>query len=423
MITFLHSLGVVVAWAGLFYKLRALRQNPRDPALAALCAVFALSGMSFFVSLPPVWARLDELTGIPNIAALVAQSCVLSLVVGQQVVLTYWARPPERARRLVRWQLTFCALSLAALIALFCLLTPTVQRLKGFTLYYVHDPYYIAYLSLYIGVYLIGEANVFRVCWGYSRVAGRTWLRRGLRVIAVGAFVTLGYGAVRAGNILGTVFDFDLRAWEDVAWLCGDLGSALTLVGWTLPGWGPRVAAAGHWMTAYRRHRRLYPLWAALHAAVPTIALAPARGAFADRLALRQMEFRLYRRVIEIRDGQLALRAHHDPAAAERARHEALAAGMPEDDVRAHVEAVRIRSALASKAEGRAAAADGTTPADPPVARNDLSDEAVWLVRVATAFAALPASAAHNGGDGAGAGSGDDGVQVEVMRRQSAGGG
>src|SRR5581483_1088027 len=103
-------------------------------------------------------------------------------------------------------------------------------------------------------------------------------------------------GAVRAGNILGIAFGFDLRAWETTAWVCGDVGSALTLVGWTLPGWGPRVAAAGRWVTAYRRHRRLYPLWSALHRAVPSIALAPARSALADRLAVRQLEFRLYRR-------------------------------------------------------------------------------------------------------------------------------
>ncbi len=395
MITFLHSLGVVAAWSGLFYKVRALRQNPRDPALQALCGVFALSGMSFFVSLPPVWVRVDELTGVPNIAAVLAQSCVMTLVVLQQVVLTHWARPPERARRLARLQLGFCAAAVAALVALFCLLTPTDQRVKDFTLHYVHDPYYIAYLSLYIGAYLVGEANVCRVCWGYSRVAGRTWLRRGLRVTAVGAFITLGYGAVRAGNILGTVFHFDMRAWESFAWLCGDLGSALTLVGWTLPGWGPRVASVGHWLRAYRRHRRLYPLWAALHRAVPTIALTPVRSAFADRLTVGQLEFRLYRRVIEIRDGQLALRAHLDPADRERADREGAAAGLSGDALRAHAEAVCLRAALARRARGASAAPGAVRDGDDRPAGTDLAEETDWLVRVAVAFAALPAESVH----------------------------
>src|SRR5581483_7346281 len=116
--------------------------------------------------------------------------------------------------------------------------------------------------------------------------------------------------------------------------------SALTLVGWTLPGWGPRVAAAGRWVTAYRRHRRLYPLWSALHRAVPSIALAPARSALADRLAGRQLEFRLYRRVIEIRDGQLALRAHAAPETVAEALREGSRAGLSGDALSAHAEAV-----------------------------------------------------------------------------------
>ncbi|MGX8909366.1 MAB_1171c family putative transporter [Streptomyces netropsis] len=396
MITSLHAFGAVAAWAGLFYKLRSLRQNPGDPALLALCAVFALSGLSFFISLPMVWVRVDGLLGVPNIAALLAQSCVMALLVGQQVVLTYWARPPERARVLVRLQLCFGVAAIASLVTLFWLLTPTAQRPRDFTLYYVHDPYYIAYLSLYIGTYLIGQINVVRVCWGYSAVAGRTWLRRGLRVTAVGAFITLGYGTIRAGNILGIAFGFDLRHLETVAWLCGDLGSALTLVGWTLPGWGPRVAAAGRWLTAYRRHRRLYPLWAALHEAVPTIALAPARSELADRLAVRQLEFRLYRRVIEIRDGQLALRAHADPAATAEVTRASREAGLSGDELRARVEALRIASALRARARGRTVAdADRARVGAEGPAFTDLGAETAWLVRVAVAFAALPADAAE----------------------------
>ncbi|GHF23467.1 MAB_1171c family putative transporter [Streptomyces morookaense] len=386
MIPAFHLLGAVAAWAGLFYKCRALRRNPGDRALLALCAVFALSGLSFFVSLPYVWVLVDRLAGVPNIAALLAQSCVVALIVGQQTVLTHWARPPETARRLVRWQLAFCATAIAALVVLFCLLTPARQRPKDFTLYYVHDPYYIAYLSVYIGIYLAGEINVVRACSGYARVAGRTWLRRGLLVTAAGAFLTLGYGAVRAGNILGIAFGFDLRAWETTAWVCGDVGSALTLVGWTLPGWGPRVAAAGRWVTAYRRHRRLYPLWSALHRAVPSIALAPARSALADRLAVRQLEFRLYRRVIEIRDGQLALRAHAAPETVAEALREGSRAGLSGDALSAHAEAVRIRAALTARAQGRTVPAEESGALDHCPAHPDLAAETAWLVRVAEAF-------------------------------------
>jgi hypothetical protein len=59
-------------------------------------------------------------------------------------------------------------------------------------------------------------------------------------------------------------------------------------------------------VTLYWSLRRLYPLWAGLCQAVPGIALDPV-PAWADRLDPRDLQVRLYRRVIEIRDGYMAL--------------------------------------------------------------------------------------------------------------------
>src|SRR6201996_7921013 len=59
-------------------------------------------------------------------------------------------------------------------------------------------------------------------------------------------------------------------------------------------------------MTLYWSLRRLYPLWAGLCQAVPGIALDPV-PVWADRLDPRDLQVRLYRRVIEIRDGYMAL--------------------------------------------------------------------------------------------------------------------
>jgi hypothetical protein len=59
-------------------------------------------------------------------------------------------------------------------------------------------------------------------------------------------------------------------------------------------------------LALYWSLRRLYPLWAGLCQAVPGIALDPV-PVWADRLDPRDLQMRLYRRVIEIRDGYLAL--------------------------------------------------------------------------------------------------------------------
>ena len=61
-----------------------------------------------------------------------------------------------------------------------------------------------------------------------------------------------------------------------------------------------------------RAYIALGPLWSALHEAMPQIAFPPTgRPLHAWRLA--GIEFALYRRVIEIHDGRLVLRAYHQP--------------------------------------------------------------------------------------------------------------
>jgi hypothetical protein len=59
----------------------------------------------------------------------------------------------------------------------------------------------------------------------------------------------------------------------------------------------------------------------------PEIALDPAPSGFRDTLRIRDLDFRLYRRIIEIRDGRLALRPFLDADVARRAREDALRNG------------------------------------------------------------------------------------------------
>ena len=64
-------------------------------------------------------------------------------------------------------------------------------------------------------------------------------------------------------------------------------------------------------VAALRTYRQLYPLWRSYYEAEPSIALdgATAESPFAAA-GLRDIEPRLYRRVIEIRDGMLAVRRY-----------------------------------------------------------------------------------------------------------------
>ena len=106
---------------------------------------------------------------------------------------------------------------------------------------------------------------------------------------------------------------------------------------------------------------------------------------------MTHLNYRLYRRVIEIRDGLLALRSYRDPEVPRRARQCGEAAGLTGDELRAAVAAAQLKAALNAKAEGRVVAASSSASADDreifELRRgNDLTTEAAWLGQIARAY-------------------------------------
>jgi hypothetical protein len=152
----------------------------------------------------------------------------------------------------------------------------------------------------------------------------------------------------------------------------------LVTAGATLSAWSPAVSSVLGRVRAYRAYRRIEPLWTALRAAVPGIALDPGRELAAGA------EFALYRRVIEIRDGHLALRAHFDPDLPARAEEAARRAGVPEEELAPTVEAVNLAAAIEAARSQRRFTPAGEIPDRHPDA--DVEAEAAWLVRVSQAW-------------------------------------
>ncbi|GAB3157179.1 hypothetical protein GCM10027258_65340 [Amycolatopsis stemonae] len=147
--------------------------------------------------------------------------------------------------------------------------------------------------------------------------------------------------------------------------------------GATLSAWSPAVSSVLGRVRAYRAYRRIEPLWTALRAAVPGIALDPGRELAGGA------EFALYRRVIEIRDGHLALRAHFDPELPPRAEAAARRAGVREADLAATVEAVTLAAAIEAGRAGRRFERGEMTD---PLPDADVTTEAAWLVQVSRAW-------------------------------------
>src|SRR5205814_2399458 len=111
---------------------------------------------------------------------------------------------------------------------------------------------------------------------------------------------------------------------------------------------------------------------------VPSIALHPPTSHLAMRWTVRDVDYRLLRRLIEIRDGQRALRTYEDPAAEENARTLGGRAGLTGTALDAVVEATRIAAALRVKAAGAATSPTSLTARGPHGSTN-LAEELNWI--------------------------------------------
>ncbi|MEV7028322.1 MAB_1171c family putative transporter, partial [Kitasatospora sp. NPDC093558] len=204
--------------------------------------------------------------------------------------------------------------------------------------------------------------------------------RTGLRLIAVGTACGLAWSALSAVPLWETLTTGRQEIEEDAASAPVALGTLLFGIGgMTLAVWAAFLTRTAQRVRAWRDHRRLQPLWSALHSAVPEISLTAEAGVLGLGGVLRNPEFALYRRVIEIRDGQLTLRAHADPRVA------GWAAEASAGDA-AVVEAAVLAAALESAAAGHRPAVDGAGYSPGELAP-DLAAETAWLVTVSRAFA------------------------------------
>ncbi|WP_418952858.1 MAB_1171c family putative transporter [Streptomyces formicae] len=175
---------------------------------------------------------------------------------------------------------------------------------------------------------------------------GEPWLRCGLRLTAASALIYSINFANRASAIVGVQFDLRPLEWEVLTVLGAGIGMPLIVGGLTMPSWGPRLSALCVWWNNYRAYRSLAPLWLAMHQELPEIVLHPPTS------PLPNLDYRLYRRVIEVRDGQIALRPYMNPETAMLAAELGREAGLVGNELRAVVEAAQLKVALKAGGSG-----------------------------------------------------------------------
>jgi hypothetical protein len=355
-----------------------------------LLVTFAFKGAAFFLAVPAVANAVDHRLGVPNLAALgihVVGGIVFSA--GILVVLLFWHYPAQQAKRLAFWVLVTGGLVSAAMISLWA--ADGIQaRATHYLLQNGSRPLTGIYLVLYTSAVLVGLGLIARICWQQAKSTSLVCLRRGLQCTAAGALIYMVSPADRLLSArIAAPLGLNPLDWEILVPACTGTGILLIVAGLTMPSWGPQVAALRAWAADYRSYRELYPLWSTLCESVPEIALHPTTS------PVKKLEYRLYRRVVEIRDAQLALRPHGDSAVAAMAARRGEKIGLRGDDLQAVVEAAQLKAALRSRNGGTTTAANSTSADRSTVRGGDgIADEIAWLRRVARAYFHSPVVAA-----------------------------
>ncbi|WP_199443147.1 MAB_1171c family putative transporter [Umezawaea beigongshangensis] len=352
----------VLAWA-----LFLTRRRSEDGARRCVRWVLLGLAVSLTALVPAVYAAIGRLTGDPDLGRLIGHGGMLFVAWAAQEFLARLTGLPRGPRWHARW--------VAGAFSVLCLLFALAPDLRP------QSPWVLEYCVVYAAGQAPAFGNVVRLGLRYARAASDPALRAGLRLVAVGTTGALVYLVHKAVLTASARFDFPHPLGQTAL-----VGKVLPVTAHLLVLLGTVTPALLHWSQRYRLYRQLRPLWHALYRADPAIALDP--PAVADLLALRDLRLRLYRRVIEIRDGLLALQPYRDAGVADAARARAAGAGLRGQRLEAEVEAATVAAALRARALG-------TPPAEPEIrvaGGDDLDSDTAFLGRVARAYRA------HSGG-------------------------
>ena len=324
----------LLAWAILLW----LRPSPAPGRRLVRLCVLGLAVSQ--TALTPAVIDFTHAVGLAGVERLVGHLAMLFAVwAGAQILLRLHGYD-ARARTHTAW-----AVLAGAVMCLLFVLTPNL---------YPQSPWVMEYSIAYCVALLPEFTVIARLCLRDARKAPDWIMRVGLGLVVVGIVAAAGYMTSR------TLVAISARAPIDFSVGRGYLLSkALPTAAHLLVLAGVAVPAIAEGLRRFRRYRRLGPLWSALYRAEPGIALEPPR-----LLTVFPTRLQLYRRVIEIRDGLLAIRPYR--AADEAGLDEAAAIDAA---LRAHRDGTPLRSAAVTVSGG-----------------HDLGSDTEYLCRLADSY-------------------------------------
>lgn len=374
--TLCFAIAALSSYAALVYRLTQARRSWKDGAYRTLIATLVLQCLTF--TMGAVAMAGDSFLGVGNLAILLMHLSAVAFCVSAQIILLRWAAADEEAARKTRYWLVTGIFLDVLLTGLFFLADGTGRPTSDFD--GGSEPLLLTYLLVFIVSQAVPCVSIYRQCGPYARMTDNASLRQALRLLSVTAVVLFLYCLARTVNILTAAGGVDIGAWKVAASVFSAAGIVMLSLSLTMSSWGPAATRLLEWARSYRSYRALYPLWRDLYESSPDIALEPPGASVSD------LDYRLHRRVVEIRDGWRDLRPYID-----RTGHGAGGpdAGASEESRQAFTEAAQIKQALLAKRTG-------TVPQD---SKDDgefedrdtdnFTAEVAWLTQVAAAYSKL----------------------------------
>ena len=308
----LTGIVLVLLWGIVAARLPTLWRDAQQRAMWSTLCTLALTKT---VATPGVNGLIGELIPnaqiIPHLLGVLAAFFLLrflSLITGYD----------SAHARAARYQVLLAVSVFTTLIVLMAV-TPGGIRTRGTELLSAPTgPAAVGYwvvLNGYLGTVLVIATALF---WRISRSAPDRLLRNSLRAMASGTLLVAGYAVLKTGLIVAHSFDvtMSINRIEPVANALRTVGIIICLVGAVVPA-GDRLRSV---IRAYRALWRLRPLWNVMRRQFPDVILFPRRRALLELAGVDEVQLRLYRRVIEIRDGMLTLRDYLPAGALAEAR-------------------------------------------------------------------------------------------------------
>ena len=321
----------------LLLKLPTIMRAWRDPDVKATTLLLSFATAVLVVITPVNIERLNQLTGVPNIASPWAYSFLTAFGATALTMIMRWREEPSarRQRRMRRIYWIYAGI-IVMLWVTFLLARVPEPRIYDLDTYYASTPWMSEHILLYLGAHMATSlvATYMLVKW-FAEVENR-WLRAGV------VFLQLGFGS---GLVFDVVKLIAIGArWSGHDWdtLSTNIAPPFALLAGILVAMGFIVPQAGplqqKWVHDRREYWLLRSLWRAVREVTPSS--APARFGLWVPLDLR-----LVQRQQRIHDALRVLVPYFDQDLYQRA-HRATPPGYTEEKAHDVARAITVCAAI-----------------------------------------------------------------------------